>query len=127
MHASVIPAKLALASASRNPGLVSRFRGKDGEGTFRTNEVRILRKALDVSPGKFTLGISPATVKRQLENILHKLRARGLNIVSKDTTQKSDEELLKIIADGAGKMPASKKLSKAEQKQTLDYSRSLAK
>jgi len=32
------------------------LRGKDGKGTFRTNEVRILRKAPDVSPGKFTDG-----------------------------------------------------------------------
>ena len=51
---------------------------------------------------------------------------KGLNIVSKDTTQQSDEQLLKVIAEGAGKMPASK-LSKAEQKQVLDYTRSLAK
>ena len=55
------------------------------------------------------------------------LGEKGLNIVSKETTQKSDEQLLKIIADGAGKMPASKKLSKEEQKQSLDYTRSLAK
>jgi mono/diheme cytochrome c family protein len=51
---------------------------------------------------------------------------KGLNIVSKDTTQQSDEQLLKVIAEGAGKMPASK-LSKSEQKQVLDYTRSLAK
>jgi hypothetical protein len=41
--------------------------------------------------------------------------------------EQSDEKLLKIIAEGAGKMPASKKLSKDEQKQALDYTRSLAK
>ena len=46
---------------------------------------------------------------------------KGLNILSKDTTQQSDEQLLKVIAEGAGKMPASAKLSKAEQKQVLDY------
>jgi len=38
----------------------------------------------------------------------------------------SDEQLAKVIAEGAGKMPASK-LSKAEQKQVLDYTRSLGK
>jgi mono/diheme cytochrome c family protein len=55
------------------------------------------------------------------------LGEKGLNIVTKETTQKSDEQILKIIAEGSGKMPASKKLSKEEQKQVLDYSRSLAK
>jgi mono/diheme cytochrome c family protein len=47
-------------------------------------------------------------------------------IATKDTAQKSDEQLLKVIAEGSGKMPASK-LSKDEQKQALDYVRSLAK
>lgn len=51
---------------------------------------------------------------------------KGLNIVGADVKKKSDEELLKIIAEGAGKMPASK-LTKAEQKQALTYARSLAK
>jgi len=55
------------------------------------------------------------------------LGEKGLNIVTKETTQKSDEALLKIIAEGAGKMPASKKLDKNEQKQVLQYSRSLGK
>jgi mono/diheme cytochrome c family protein len=54
------------------------------------------------------------------------LGAKSLSIVGQDTTKKSDEQLLKVIADGAGKMPASK-LTKAEQKQTLDYVRTLAK
>ena len=54
------------------------------------------------------------------------LGEKGLNIVGSDTTKKSDEQLLKIIADGAGKMPASK-LTKDEQKQALGYARSLAK
>jgi len=54
------------------------------------------------------------------------LGEKGLNIATKDTAQKSDEQLLKVIAEGAGKMPASK-LSKEEQKQTLGYARSLAK
>jgi mono/diheme cytochrome c family protein len=55
------------------------------------------------------------------------LGEKGLNIVSKETTQKSDEVLLKVIAEGAGKMPASKKLTADEQKAVLRYSRSLAK
>jgi mono/diheme cytochrome c family protein len=51
---------------------------------------------------------------------------KGLNVVGKETMQKSDEQLLKIIAEGSGKMPASK-LSKDEQKQALNHLRSLAK
>ncbi len=51
---------------------------------------------------------------------------KGLNIVGAETKKKSDEQLLKLIAEGAGKMPASK-LTKEEQKQSLNYSRSLAK
>jgi len=54
------------------------------------------------------------------------LGEKGLNIATMDTAKKSDEQLLKVIAEGAGKMPASK-LSKDEQKQTLGYARSLAK
>jgi mono/diheme cytochrome c family protein len=53
---------------------------------------------------------------------------KGLNIVGKETKAKSDEELLKVIVEGAGKMPASgKNLSKEEQKEVLAYTRSLAK
>jgi mono/diheme cytochrome c family protein len=55
------------------------------------------------------------------------LGEKGLNIVGKETRQKSDETLLKIIAEGAGKMPASKKLTIDEKKAVLQYSRSLAK
>lgn len=55
------------------------------------------------------------------------LGEKGLNIVGEETKQKSDEVLLKIIAEGAGKMPPSKKLTAAEQKAVLQYSRSLAK
>ena len=51
---------------------------------------------------------------------------KGLNIVGAETKKKSDEQLLKLIADGAGKMPASK-LTKEEQKQALAYTRTLAK
>ena len=55
------------------------------------------------------------------------LGEKELNIVGKETKQKSDEVLLKVIAEGAGKMPANKKLTKDEQKAVLQYSRSLAK
>jgi len=55
------------------------------------------------------------------------LGEKGLNIVGKETTQKTDDILLKIIVEGAGKMPAAKKLNKDEQKQVLHYSRTLAK
>jgi mono/diheme cytochrome c family protein len=51
---------------------------------------------------------------------------KGLNIVGAETKKKSDEQLLKVIAEGAGKMPPSK-LTKEEQKQALTYSRTLAK
>jgi len=54
------------------------------------------------------------------------LGVKNLSIVGKETTKKSDEQLLKVIAAGEGKMPASK-LSKDEQKQTLGYVRTLAK
>jgi cytochrome c6 len=55
------------------------------------------------------------------------LGEKGLDLTAKDATGKSDEQLLKIIAEGAGKMPAQKTLSKDEQKQVLTYVRSLAK
>jgi mono/diheme cytochrome c family protein len=54
------------------------------------------------------------------------LGVKSLSIVGKDSTKKSDEQLLKVIAEGEGKMPASK-LTKAEQKQALGYARTLAK
>lgn len=54
------------------------------------------------------------------------LGVKDLSVVSKETVKKSDEQLLKVIAEGAGKMPASK-LTKDEQKQVLSYTRSLAK
>jgi hypothetical protein len=41
--------------------------------------------------------------------------------------KKSDDQVLKIIVEGAGKMPAQKNLSKEDQKQVLSYMRSLAK
>lgn len=54
------------------------------------------------------------------------LGEKGLNIATKEIAKKTDAELLKVISEGAGKMPASK-LSKEEQKQALDHVRSLAK
>ena len=55
------------------------------------------------------------------------LGEKGLNLTTKEVTQASDEKLLKVIAEGAGKMPAQKSLSKDEQKQVLGHVRSLAK
>jgi mono/diheme cytochrome c family protein len=55
------------------------------------------------------------------------LGEKGLNIVGKETVKKSDADLLKVIVEGAGKMPAAKSLSAQEQKQVLSYTRSLAK
>ena len=54
------------------------------------------------------------------------LGVKSLSIVGGDTAKKSDEQLLKVIAEGAGKMPASK-LTKDEQKQTLDHVHTLTK
>ena len=54
------------------------------------------------------------------------LGEKGLNVATQETAKKSDEQLLKVLAEGSGKMPASK-LSKDEQKQALGYIRSLAK
>lgn len=53
---------------------------------------------------------------------------KELNIATKATTKKKDDELLKVITEGRGKMPASGKgLSKTEQKQVLEHVRSLVK
>jgi len=53
---------------------------------------------------------------------------KGLNIVGKAMAEKEGDELLKVIVEERGKMPATGKgLSKPEQKQGLDYARSLAK
>jgi cytochrome c oxidase cbb3-type subunit 3 len=53
---------------------------------------------------------------------------KTLNVTTKEIGQKKDDELLKFITEGKGKMPASGKgLSKEEQKQLLEYVRSLAK
>jgi mono/diheme cytochrome c family protein len=60
------------------------------------------------------------------EKMAKLLGDKGLDIVGNETKKKSDEQLLKIVAEGSGKMPASK-LTKEEQKQALGYARSLAK
>jgi mono/diheme cytochrome c family protein len=52
---------------------------------------------------------------------------KGLNLTAKETSQKSDVQLMKVIEDGEGKMPPFKSLSEAEQKQVVAYIRSLAK
>jgi mono/diheme cytochrome c family protein len=63
---------------------------------------------------------NPAMVKAMGE--------KGLNITTKEVAKMKDDELLKVIVEGRGKMPASgKNLSKEEQKQILQYTRSLAK
>jgi mono/diheme cytochrome c family protein len=54
------------------------------------------------------------------------LGVKELAIVGKDTAKKSDDQLLKLLAEGAGKMPAVK-FSRDEQKQVLGYVRTLAK
>jgi len=53
---------------------------------------------------------------------------KELNVVDKETLAKKDDALLKVIVEGAGKMPASgKNLSKQEQRDVLSYMKSLAK
>jgi cytochrome c6 len=54
------------------------------------------------------------------------LGAKGLDLTTKETAGKSDDDLLKVITQGSGKMPAAK-LSKDEQKEALAYIRTLAK
>ena len=53
---------------------------------------------------------------------------KGLNLTTKEVKSASDEELLKVTVEGRGKMPPSgKSLSKAEQKEIVEYIRSLSK
>ena len=53
---------------------------------------------------------------------------KELNIATKETAGKKDAELVKVITEGRGKMPASgKSLNKQEQKQVLEHVRSLGK
>jgi len=54
------------------------------------------------------------------------LGEKGLNLTTKEVMKMSDDQVLKIIAQGAGKMPASK-ISVEDQKQALSYMGSLAK
>ena len=53
---------------------------------------------------------------------------KGLNLTTKEVRSAKDEELLKVTAEGRGKMPASgKNLSKSEQKEVVEYVRALGK
>jgi len=58
-------------------------------------------------------------MKRAIRRSPKPLGEKELNIIGKETKQKSDEALLKVIAEGAGKMPANKKLTKDEQREVL--------
>ena len=56
------------------------------------------------------------------------LGEKELNIATKEASRKKDDDLLKVITGGRGKMPASgKDLTKTEQKQVLEHVRSLVK
>ena len=56
------------------------------------------------------------------------LGEKGLNITTKEVKAMKDEQILKIIVEGAGKMPASgKSLTAQEQKDVLSYTQSLGK
>jgi mono/diheme cytochrome c family protein len=53
---------------------------------------------------------------------------KELNIATKEVAGKKDDDLLKVIVDGKGKMPAAgKTLSKSDQKAVIEHVRSLAK
>ena len=54
---------------------------------------------------------------------------KELNIATKETAAKKDDELLKVIPEGRGKVPASgaKTLSKEDQKALVGHVRSLGK
>jgi len=54
---------------------------------------------------------------------------KELNIATKETAAKKDDELIKVITEGRGKMPASaaKTLSKENQKALIGHVRSLGK
>jgi mono/diheme cytochrome c family protein len=55
------------------------------------------------------------------------LGEKGMNLTTKEVKAMKDEQILKIIVEGAGKMPPAKNLSAQEQKQLLSFTRSLAK
>jgi cytochrome c oxidase subunit 2 len=53
---------------------------------------------------------------------------KQLNIATKEVADKKDEDIIKVMTEGKGKMPASgKSLSPADQKAVAAYVRSLAK
>jgi mono/diheme cytochrome c family protein len=53
---------------------------------------------------------------------------KQLNIATKEVADKKDEELIKVMTEGKGKMPASgKSLSPADQKAVVTYVKSLVK
>jgi mono/diheme cytochrome c family protein len=55
------------------------------------------------------------------------LGEKGLNITTKEVKAMKDEQIIKIIVEGAGKMPPSKNLSPQEQKELVSFTRSLGK
>lgn len=55
------------------------------------------------------------------------LGEKGLNLTTKEVKAMKDGQILKIIVEGAGKMPPAKNLSAQEQKDVVSYTRSLAK
>ena len=53
---------------------------------------------------------------------------KQLNIATKEVADKKDEDIIKVMTEGKGKMPASgKSLSPADQKAVAAHVRSLAK
>jgi cytochrome c oxidase cbb3-type subunit 3 len=53
---------------------------------------------------------------------------KQLNIATKDVADKKDEDIVKVMTEGKGKMPASgKSLSPADQKAVAAYVKSLGK
>ncbi len=55
------------------------------------------------------------------------LGEKGLNLTTPEVKKMSDDQIVKILVEGAGKMPGQKNLSKDDQKNVLSYMRSLAK
>jgi len=52
---------------------------------------------------------------------------KGLNLTTKEVTGAKDDELMKVIIEGRGKMPATKGMTKDESKKVIDYVRTLQK
>lgn len=101
-----------------------------GLGFLILSAMRLPVMAADASGGKALYDKSCAGCHgpdgKGNEKMTTILGVKSLSIVTKETTKKSDDQLLKIITEGAGKMPASK-LTKEEQKQVLGYTRTMAK